>query len=123
MSNVTQRLSLDEYNILVGKKARPSKYNNKKVDLNGVEFDSTRECRRYQDLELMQRGGQIFELKRQVPYDITIDGAHICTWIADFTYRINGKQVTEDVKGFKTPEYKLKKRLVEAIYGVKILET
>lgn len=71
----------------------------------------------------MQRAGQITELRRQVPYVIEINGKHICKWIADFVYLKDGIEHVEDSKGFKTPEYRLKRKLVEAIYGFRILET
>jgi hypothetical protein len=53
---------------------------------------------------------------------VEVQGKLICTYVADFKYLENGKEVVEDVKGFKTPVYKLKKKLVEAIYGIEIIE-
>ena len=96
--------------------------------VNGIEFDSTREARRHQDLMLMQQAGQITGLRRQVPFAIEINGVHVCVWIADFVYwqqDKSGRNVkrVEDCKGWKTDVYKLKKKMVEAYYGFRIIET
>ena len=80
---------------------------------------------RYKELALMQRVGQISGLELQPRYLCEIGDVLICAYVADFRYRDEGggALVVEDVKGFKTPVYKLKKKLVEAIYGLEILET
>lgn len=107
---------------MLAKKAGRVKNVKRKV-VNGIEFDSTREARRYQDLELMQHAGQISELRRQVPFDIRINDILVCTWYADFVYARGGIKIVEDSKGWKTDIYKLKKKLVQASYGFSILET
>lgn len=99
------------------------KYGNRKKVIDGIEFASTKEALRYQDLALMQSGGQINMLRRQVPYPIYIKGQKICDWLADFVYLENGRVIVEDSKGHKTDVYKLKKKMVEAEYGFRILET
>ena len=108
-------------------KSKKNKYGAKKKMVNGIEFDSTKEARRYQDLMLMQQAGQIRELRRQVPYPIYIRGKLICQWFADFVYKEDASQpeftTVEDCKGHKTEIYRLKKKMVEAEYGFKILET
>lgn len=71
----------------------------------------------------MERTGLISNLKRQVRFIIAVNGHKICTYIADFTYTENGIEVTEDVKGYPTPEYRLKKKLMLAVHGVEIRET
>lgn len=118
------RMTTQEYQARTVK--RP-KYGNKKKMVNGMEFDSTKEARRYQDLALMQEAGQIRSLRRQVPYGIYIKGQHICGWLADFVYEELIADIwrhrVEDTKGWKTDVYRLKKKLVEAEYGFKILET
>lgn len=110
-----------------GKKSGRVK-NVKRVEVDGILFDSTKEARRYQDLRLMQKSGQIKELMRQVKFPIYIKDVFICDWVADFTYIYawhDGwmEKVVEDVKGWKTEVYKLKKRMVEAEYRIKIKET
>lgn len=46
-----------------------------------------------------------------------------CTYVADFTYREDGEFIVEDYKGFKTEEYKIKKKLLLERYGYRIRET
>lgn len=121
MSNML-RMSIEEFHKRQAK-GKPRIKNVKRKLVNGIEFDSTKEARRYQDLELMQQAGQIFELRRQVPFPIAINGMTVCVWLADFVYRQAGQDVIEDVKGWKTDVYLLKKKLVQAQYGIKILET
>lgn len=125
------RLSVADYERLHPTKKQPRVKNTRRKTVNGIEFDSTREARRYQDLALMQQAGQIRGLRRQVPFAIEIKGAHICEWRADFVYeeihKHNGETARteryEDSKGHRTEVYLLKKKMVEAYYGIKILET
>lgn len=96
------------------------------VDPDYGRFDSKREHQRFHILRMMEKAGHIQGLKRQVPYELNVNGEHICKYIADFTYMdmTEGKGfVTEDCKGFRTPEYKLKAKLFKAIFGREILET
>jgi hypothetical protein len=81
------------------------------------------EAARYGALKIIQAAGLIKDLRLQVPYVITVNGKKICRYVADFVYIENGKEVVEDVKGMKTPVYNLKKKLMEAVFGVVILET
>jgi hypothetical protein len=98
------------------------KYRNKKVTFDGYTFDSLKEYRRYIELKLLQKAGEISDLKLQVKFELTINGLKICSYIADFTYTQAGDKVVEDVKGVKTREYILKKKLMLAIHGIKIKE-
>lgn len=102
---------------------RISKYNNKPVVVDGHHFPSRREANRYAELKLMERAGLIAELKLQVPFPITINTQVVTRYVADFTYKQDGKIVVEDCKGFKTDTFKLKAKMVKAQYGVVILET
>jgi hypothetical protein len=102
---------------------RRSKYGAKKTVVDGIKFDSMAEAARYGALKIIQSAGLISDLRLQVPYVITVNGKKICRYVADFVYIENGKEVVEDVKGIKTPVYNLKKKLMEAMFGVVILET
>lgn len=102
---------------------RKAKYGNKKVVIDGIKFDSKREAQRYGALQLMLKAGLISNLRMQVPYQITVNGKKVCRYVADFVYSENGKEVVEDVKGMKTPVYNLKKKLMEAVFGVVIFES
>lgn len=103
---------------------RHNKYNAVKTTINSITFDSKHEASRYQELLLLQRAGQIQDLQLQVPFTIIVNGKKICKYIADFQYVdvSSGKVVTEDAKGMATQVYKLKRKLVEALYDVKIVE-
>jgi hypothetical protein len=103
---------------------RFSKFGNHKVSQDGIVFDSRAELRRYDELCLLIRSGNISHLRVHVPFQIVVNGQNICKYIADFVYNENGKQVVEDVKSTatKTDVYMLKKKLMKAAMGVEIVE-
>lgn len=110
--------------------AVPSKYGNKKVVVDHIEFDSQAEGLRYIELRDLQLTGEISGLKTQVPFVCEVNGKKICSYFADFEYYRDFERVVEDVKGRRygkggvtTAVYRLKKKLVEACHRVKILET
>lgn len=85
---------------------------------NGIIFDSIREMKRYKLLSFLESKGEIKDLQIQVVFEFTD-----LKYIADFVYYRHGQKVVEDCKGFKTPEYKRKKRLMKEYFGINILET
>lgn len=98
------------------------KYNNQKTLIDGAWFDSKKEAKRYQDLVLMQKAKLIRGLKRQQSFEL-VEGIK---YIADFTYfddTKGGEFIIEDVKGFKTDVYKIKKKLMKHFHNIEILET
>lgn len=106
-----------------------TKYGNKVTMVDGERFDSQREAARWRELQLLARAGLVRDLRRQVPYDLDVRGHHIARYVADFVYleanveRTEWKQVVEDSKGFPTPAYVLKRKLMRAIHGIEIRET
>ena len=122
-----------------------SKYNSKKITRDGMEFDSLQEYRRFRELCLLERAGRITGLQRQVKFVLIPtqyerferysqktgkrlkDGIRTleqeCSYIADFVYMEDGKQVVEDTKGFRTAEYKIKRKLMLWVRGIQIKET
>ena len=125
--------------------AKTNKYNAKKVSVDGIEFDSKKEARRYQELLLLQKAGEIYMLERQKVYELipaqrepdtvgkrggVIKGKLIeraVEYVADFVYTDkNGKTVVEDVKGFREggayAVFVLKRKLMLYRYGIKIIE-
>lgn len=106
-----------------------SKYHAKKTVVDGITFDSKREADRYLVLKSMEEDGTIEDLRRQVRYELVpafdVDGKRYRAtyYVADFTYRENGHEVIEDVKGMKTDVYRLKSKLVAYRYGMNIRET
>ena len=101
-----------------------NKYHARKTEVDGYVFDSRAEARRWSELKLLEDAGEISVLERQIPFEVQVNGQHICKYYADFVYIENGERVVEDVKSAptRTPEYRLKKKLVEAIHGIKIRE-
>jgi hypothetical protein len=99
-----------------------AKYHNKKTTRFGYLFDSRREADRYLFLRSRLEAGEITDLNLQVQYVCDVKDQHICNYFADFTYMENDKLVIEDAKGVRTPEYRIKKKLVEAIHGIEIIE-
>jgi hypothetical protein len=103
-----------------------SKYNARKTEIDGFVFDSQAEGRRYSELRLLEKAGEVVDLELQPKYKIVIRGKDICTYIADFRYSLKRPggyvEVVEDVKGFRTAVYRLKKKLVEATYVIEITE-
>ena len=125
--------------------AKTNKYNAKKVSVDGIEFNSKKEARRYQELLLLQKAGEIYMLERQKVYELlpaqrepdtvgkrggVIKGKLLeraVEYVADFVYTDkNGKTVVEDVKGFREggayAVFVLKRKLMLYRYGIKIIE-
>ena len=123
------------------------KYGNRKVESDGEVFDSRKEYRRWCELELLQKAGEIANLRRQVKYvlipvqrepptEMFTRGRFKGTpkpgrvierevsYIADFVYEDrSGQTIVEDCKGLKTKEYIIKRKLMLHEYGVRIKET
>lgn len=103
---------------------RESKYHAKKTEVDGIVFASKKEALRYGELRQMERAGKIEHLRLQVPYVLYEKSVYgrCVRYVADFVYVENGVEVVEDVKGYKTDVYKLKKRIMAEKYGVVIRE-
>lgn len=103
--------------------SRSSKYNAIKTEIDGFLFDSRREAIRYAELKMLEQAGEITDLELQPVYPCLVNGKLVCKYIADFRYKLpSGREVVEDAKGAKTPVYRLKNKLVNALYGVVIVE-
>ena len=106
-----------------------SKYHAKKTTIDGIEFDSAKEAKRYAKLRDMSEAGKIQHLRLQVPFELVpsfeCDGVkyRAMNYVADFVYVREGKVVVEDCKGFKTPEYKMKKKLMAYVNHINIEES
>lgn len=99
-----------------------NKYRNKKVIVDGEEFDSKKEGNRYKELKLLLKAGKISNLELQ-PRFLLQDGFkkngrtfRKIEYIADFKYIENGKTIVEDVKGMQTDVFKLKHKIFEKVY-------
>lgn len=120
-----------------------NKYHARKCILDGIEFDSRKEAQRYSELLLLQRAKEISCLARQRKYVLIPaqyeyyerfgkrgqelqPGKRLiekeCAYVADFVYEENGKTVVEDVKGMKTKDYIIKRKLMLFKFDIRIRE-
>ena len=99
-----------------------NKYRNRKTLIKGILFDSEREGLRYLELLSREKTGEIQDLKLQEAFEIQPafkkDGKRYRAiyYISDFSYTENGRRVIEDVKGFKTAVFQLKRKMFEYRY-------
>lgn len=103
-----------------------NKYGARKVTApDGQKFDSHKEYTRWCELRLLQRAGRISDLQRQVKFELIPkqEGEQACTYVADFTYYQDGKLIVEDAKGYKTDAYRIKRKLMLWVHGIKIKES
>lgn len=95
-----------------------AKYGNRRTVVDGIPFASKLEAARYAELRLLERAGEIRDLRLQPRYDLEVNGEHVTRFIGDFAYLTKeGLPVTEDAKGYETPEWKIKARLFKALCG------
>lgn len=106
-----------------------NKYHAKKIDTPDGKFDSKKEYKRWCELKLMEKAKKISELDRQVKFELQpsfkLNGKTIrgISYKADYVYIEDGHQVVEDCKGFKTPVYKLKKKMFEYKFQTELKES
>jgi hypothetical protein len=114
--------------VRIEKPKRKNKYGAKRTVAHGITFDSKAEADRYCELRLLERAGEITDLECQPQFALTIEGVDCGKYIADFGYfsrptnTKRGEHIIEDCKGVRTAVYKLKKRIVAALYHVQIIE-
>lgn len=102
---------------------RRNKYNAKKMAVGDQVFDSHKEAQRWSALRLLERAGRIRHLERGFDMPFNLGGRTLFKYRPDFLYFEDDVRIVEDVKGYKTPVYRLKKRIIEAAYNIKIRET
>ena len=117
----------------------PKKYHNRKCavtipgSLKQITFDSVKEARRFGELELMKNTGKIRDLRLQVNFTLqegftTAAGERVrpIVYRADFVYQepspTGWRTVVEDVKGVRTKEYSMKRKMMLEKFGVDIRE-
>ena len=85
-------------------------------------WQSLKEFARWRELQLLERGNHVSQLDRQVKLPVHINGIKIFTYVADFVYNDkDGVKVIEDSKGVETDVFKLKRKAIEAEYGIRLL--
>lgn len=114
-----------------------TKYKNKKVVVDGIVFDSKKEAKRHQELVLLEKAGEIQDLRRQVKFvllpaqysktEFTKAGKPKCierevAYFADFVYKRDRRTIVEDTKGMRTKDYILKRKLLLYLHGIRISE-
>lgn len=93
------------------------KYGNIKADIGGSKIDSRGEAKRFAELQLLEKLGEIRELNRQVKYDLCgAGGTKVCRIIVDFTYWEGNQFVAEDFKGMETKDFLIKEKLFKDNY-------
>jgi hypothetical protein len=101
---------------------RRGKYNAKPTVVDGIRFASKAEAVRDAELKLLERAGQIADLKRQPKFDLVVNGQKVCRYIGDWEYVELGEhgrrrfRVVEDRKGALTPAFKIKWALAKALH-------
>lgn len=100
-----------------------NKYHAKKTWSNLCQriFDSRAEARRGEELHLLQLGGEISDLKYQVKFPLSLTPK--ITIKLDFTYKEDGVQVYEDVKGVLTRDSRTKLAWLKEKWGISVLLT
>lgn len=93
-----------------------TKYSAQKTTIDGITFDSKAEAARYSQLKLLERAKVIKGLACQPAYRLVVSGHEVCEYRGDFTYYEAGRLICEDVKGFATPMFRLKRKLFLALY-------
>jgi hypothetical protein len=106
-------MDVAEYKLLARK---PNKYKAVRTTVDGFTFDSKLEATRYSQLKVLERAGEISDLKLQPAFLIEWNGTRICVVRGDFEFVENGKSVVIDVKGYDNPVSKIKRKLVCAMY-------
>lgn len=113
---------------------KQNKHHAKKCKIKGTVFDSIKEAQRYAELQILLKARLICDLERQKKYILISaqrdeDGKLIereLSYIADFVYKENGKEVVEDVKGYKGGAayriFVIKRKLMLYIHGIRIRE-
>ena len=117
------RLTEQEYAIMMRQQSpqppKPSKYGSVMEECQGIKFQSKREAKYFRELQARQYAGEVSYFLRQVPFFL----------VGGVRYRVDFMEVWKDgsihwvdVKGFRTQTYKMKRRMVEASYPIKIVE-
>lgn len=94
-----------------------SKYNSKKTEYNGVRYDSIKEARYAQELDLRVKAGEVVFFLRQVPFHLPGNVRHVIDFVE---FHTDGTVHIVEVKGYDTPQGKMKRKMVESVYPFEI---
>jgi len=108
---------------------RVHKYNAISTKVDGIFFASKKEAKRYGELKLLEKAGEISDLRLQTRWPLFCGDTRLLTpsgrvmvYISDFDYRENDELIIEDPKGMRTEVYRIKKAIMQA-NGYEIRET
>lgn len=97
-----------------------NKYHAKKAVVDGITFDSKKEAQRYSELKILEKAGEISHLRLQPKFELQPsfrkNGVLIraITYTADFKYLTkDGEPIVEDVKGMRTQQFELRRKMFE----------
>lgn len=93
-----------------------TKFNARKVTIDGIDFASQAEAKRYGELKWLERAGDIKALTCHPKFPLTINGVTIGHYTGDFLYFSGGRKTLEDVKGKVTAEASLRLRVFKALH-------
>lgn len=111
--------TIEEYKKYQQQGSKRSKYGAKKTKIDGITFDSQKEAEFYSDLKFRTMAGEIAGFCLQPIFILAPE----LKYKADFiVFNNDGSFEIIDVKGFKTKEYKVKKKVFEDKYRLKIKE-
>lgn len=113
--------------IIIQPPPKKSKFNAKRIEIDGYQFASKKEGARYLELKDRLQRGEIERLRVQVSFPLLVNGEKICRYVADFVYSLpNGTVIVEDVKGMKAGlhyyVFTLKVKLMKAIHNIDVVE-
>lgn len=113
-------MTAEEYNALPRKKG--NKYGAVPTVVDNITFASRAEARHYRVLRWREQAGEITALELQPRYPLVVNGLLVATYVGDMRYRErDGSLVVCDVKGVATPVFRLKSKLMKAIYDIDVL--
>lgn len=92
-----------------------TKYKAKPTTVGDIRFASQKEANRFCELQLLEKAGLIRNLELQPKFPLIVNGNKVCTYIGDFAFFEADRRVIEDAKGFATPMYRLKRKLLLAL--------
>ena len=98
------------------KPQKKNKYNASKTEYNGHLYDSKREARHAQELDLLIKAGEVQKWERQFKIEIEVEGNHICSYFIDFKVWKPDRIEYHEVKGKETALWKMKWKLVHSLY-------
>lgn len=116
---MTDVISIGQFKAIASQKKQP-KYRNKRCEMDDIKFDSLRERNYYANLRRMEIAGLIRKLQVHPRYPIVINKQKVCDVVLDFSFECTKSGIVShiDVKGMDTPVSRLKRKMVEAQYGI-----